>query len=137
MSEADIAPAARLSDPPKGADRNVALLGSVTGFGAVLSAAACCVLPLALGAVGLGAGGLAVFVPLHWPLTMAAAIAVTTGWFFYLRRRRGSCAEASDCSIAPSSRATFAMLCLATTFVTLSVLWSLIETPLLLLLGGA
>ena len=122
--------------PSKGADEGVAAVGSVISLGALFSAAACCVLPLALGVLGLGAGGLAAVVPFHWPLTVAAMIAVAAGWLFYLRRRR-ACAADGDCSTAPPKRMTFAILCLATIFVTVSALWSFIEAPLMRLLGGA
>lgn len=120
----------------KSGDQSVAALGGVISFGAVLSAAACCVLPLALGAAGLGVGGLAAIVPFHWPLTIAAIIAVAAGWLFYARRRR-ACAADKECSVTRPNRATFATLCLATIFVTVSALWSLIEAPLMRLLGGA
>src|SRR3546814_2551251 len=70
------------------ADRNVARRGVAASLAALFSAAACCVLPLALGAIGIGAGGLAVLVPLHWPLTLAAGAAVSIGWLLDVRRRR-------------------------------------------------
>lgn len=117
-----------------GADRGVAVLGTAASLGALFSAAACCVLPLALGAIGLGAGGLAAVVPLRWPLTIAAIAAVAAGWLLHVRKKR-ACARDASCT-APS-RATFAMLCLATAFVTISALWSFVETPLMKLLGGA
>ena len=118
-------------------DRGVAALGTAAGFGALFSAAACCVLPLALGAIGLGAGGLATIVPFHWPLTIGAAVAVAAGWLLYRRRKR-ACARNANCGTMPPTRATFVMLCLATLFVTLSALWPVyIETPLMRLLGGA
>lgn len=120
----------------KSPDRGVAALGTVASFGALFSAAACCVLPLAFGAMGIGAGGLAAFVPFHWPLTIAAVLAVAAGWFFYARKRR-ACARDTSCTVAPPARATFLMLCLATAFVTISALWSFIEAPLMRLLGGA
>ena len=119
-----------------GADRGAAALGTAASFGALFSAAACCVLPLALGAVGLGAGGLAVLIPFHWPLTIAAIVAVAAGWLVYLSRKR-ACARDTGCTTAPPSRATLLMLCLSTVFVTVSASWSFIERPLMRLLGGA
>lgn len=118
------------------ADRGVAALGTAASFGALFSAAACCVLPLALGAVGLGAGGLAALVPFHWPLTIAASVAVAAAWLLYLRKKR-ACARGAACMTAPPSRATLLMLCLSTLFVTVSAFWSFIEAPLMRLLGGA
>lgn len=119
------------------AEKGVTALGTAGGLTAVLSAAACCVLPLALAAVGLGAGGLAFLVPYHWPLTVGAGLAVATGWVLYARKRR-ACAKSSDCTMSSSTRATIPMLCLATAFVMLSALWpGYIEAPLMRLLGGA
>lgn len=118
-----------------GADRGVAGLGALASLGALFSAAACCVLPLGLAALGIGAGGLSALVPFHWPLTIAAITAVAAGWLLYGRKRR-ACAIASRAA-APPSRATFVMLCLATPMVGVSVLWSFIEQPLMRLLGGA
>jgi len=118
-------------------DRGVATIGTVAGVGALFSAAACCVLPLALAALGVGAGGLAAFVPWHWPMTIAAAVAIAVGWWLYLKRRR-ACSRDASCTIALPTRATLFMLSLATVFVALSALWpSYIETPLMNLLGGA
>ena len=121
----------------KPSDRGVAAMGTVAGAGALFSAAACCVLPLALAALGVGAGGLAAFVPFHWPMTIVAAVAIAVGWLLYLRRRR-ACARDESCTIALPSRATLIMLSLATVFVALSALWpSYLEKPLMNLLGGA
>lgn len=118
-------------------DRGVAAVGTLAGAGALFSAAACCVLPLGLAALGVGAGGLAAFVPFHWPMTIAAAVAIAVGWFLYLRKRRACAADAS-CAVAPPTRATLVMLSAATVFVALSALWpSYLEKPLMNLLGGA
>lgn len=121
---------------PGGADRSVAALGAAASFSALFSAAACCVLPLALGAIGVGAGGLAAIVPFHWPLTIAAGIALAAGWALHVRKKR-LCAKDGACTAAPSDRATFGMLCVATVAVAISSLWSFIEQPLMRLLGGA
>ena len=123
--------ARRLSD----ADRGVTSLGALASIGALFSATACCILPLALGAVGVGAGGLAAVVPFHWPLTIAAMVAVAVGWFLYARKRR-ACAAAA-CTVSPPARATFAMLCVATVIVGISSIWGFIEQPLMRMLGGA
>lgn len=122
---------------PLYAEKGVTVLGTAGGFTALVSAAACCVLPLALAAVGLGAGGLAFLVPYHWPLTIGAGIAVAVGWAFYWRKRR-ACAVDSSCRLAPPSAASLWMLVVATAFVTLSAIWpGYIERPLMRLLGGA
>ena len=119
-----------------GADRGAAALGTAASFGALLSAAACCVLPLALAAVGLGAGGLSMLVPLHWPLTIIAMVAVIAAWLLYVRKRR-ACLREATCPATRPSRATLVMLSISTAFVTISAFWSFIEAPLMRLLGGA
>ena len=125
------------SGPIEAPDRGVAAVGTIAGAGALFSAAACCVLPLALAAVGVGAGGLAAFVPFHWPMTIAAALAIAVGWFLYLRKRR-ACVANTSCAVAPPTRATLMMLSLASVFVALSALWpSYLEKPLMNLLGSA
>lgn len=123
--------------PAKSGETSVAALGTAAGVTALFSAAACCVLPLGFAALGLGVGGLAAFVPYHWPLTIASAVAVTVGWFLYLRKRR-ACAEGAECASTPPRRATVVLLCIATAAVALSAVWPrFIERPLMVLLGGA
>lgn len=115
----------------------IAAFGTAASASALVSAAACCVLPLAFAAIGLGVGGLATLVPYHWPLTIGSAAAVGTGWLLYLRKRR-ACAVDANCATAPPSRVTLVMLCLATVFVALSAIWpGYLEQPLMRLLGGA
>jgi mercuric ion transport protein len=67
------------------------MLGALAGFGAVFAAASCCVLPLALVALGLGTGLSSTFtalMPLRWPLTALSILGLGAGWYFYARRRR-------------------------------------------------
>ncbi|MGI8705189.1 MAG: hypothetical protein ACR2JJ_05260 [Sphingomicrobium sp.] len=122
--------------PTGGSETGVAAVGTGASLTALFSAAACCVLPLAFAAVGLGAGGLAAFVPYHWPLTIGAMLAVAAGWALYWRKRR-ACIGGSGCEIPPS-QATLWMLSVATVFVGLSAIWKpALEQPLMRLLGGA
>jgi len=124
------------SDAVPGSERGVAAVGTAGGFAALFSAAACCVLPLVFAALGLGAGGLAAFVPFHWPLTIASALAVAVGWVLYFRKRR-VCTIDVSCAVAPS-RGTLVLLAIATAFVVLSVVWEiLLEEPLMAWLAGA
>ena len=116
-------------------ERGIAALGTLTGFAALFSAAACCVLPLALAALGVGASGLAGMVPFHWPLTIAGGVAIAAGWLLYLRRRR-ACARVTTCATAPS-RGNLLLLIVATAFVLVSACWSFIEAPLMRALAGA
>lgn len=117
-------------------ETGVAALGTAASFTALFSAAACCVLPLALAGIGIGAGGLAAFVPYRWPLTIAALVVVTAGWVLYMRKRR-ACSADSDCTLSGPSNATFIMLSVATVIVSLSALWGFLEQPLMRALGGA
>jgi len=120
-----------------GPDSGLAAVGAAGGLTALLSAAACCVLPLALAAAGLGSGGLAMLVPYHWPLTAGAGVAIAAGWAVQAGKWR-ACRTATDCACSPSMRWTPAMLWLATTLVILSALWPYYVEPRLLgLLAGA
>ena len=114
-------------------EMTVAAVAAVLGAGGVTAGAACCVLPLALAGVGVGASQLAPLVLLHTPLSGVALLAVVVGWFFYIRRRR-VCAAGGDC--APPSRATPVLLVVASALVVLSAAWSSVEAPLMSRLGG-
>lgn len=116
-----------------GSERGVAAVGAVASLGALVSSAACCVLPLALAGAGLGAGTLAPMVPYRWPLTLVAAAALAAGWTLYLRQRR-RCAASADC--ARPGRATPAILGAATLMTALAAAWKLFEQPLTRALGG-
>lgn len=118
-------------------ETGTAVVGTAAGVAALFSAAACCVLPLVFAALGLGAGGLAVFVPYHWPLTIASAVAVSIGWALYARKPR-ACAAGSDCASSAPRKPTLVLLSIATAAVVLSAAWpQFIEQPLMRLLGGA
>lgn len=118
-------------------ERGVAAVSTLGGFAALFSAAACCVLPLAFAALGLGVGGLAAVVPYHWPLTIASGAALSVGWLLYLRRRR-ACMQELNCTVTRSPRATFIMLCAATAFIALSAVWkAFFETPLMAWFAGS
>lgn len=119
------------------AERGIAAAGTAASAGALFSAGACCVLPLALAVAGVGSGALAAVVPFHWPLTIASAVVVAAGWLLYWRKRR-ACATGADCAGAPPGRSTLVMLSVATLFVALSAIWPrFLEQPLMRLLGGA
>lgn len=109
-------------------EQALAALGAVSGFGGLFAAAACCVLPLALGSVGVGAASLAVLGPLHAPLSAIALLAILGGWFLYVRRQR-ACAIGGDCK--PPSGLTLPVLITATTLVALGAIWPFIEAPLM------
>ena len=118
-----------------GAGRGVAAFGTLASFGALLSAASCCVLPFVLAGAGVGIGGLAALVPYHWPLTALAVLAVAAGWLIHFKRQTG---RDTTRPAAPVKKGVRLMLAVATLFVTLSILWPLFfERPLMRLLGGA
>ena len=120
-----------------GSERGVAAVSTVGAFAALFSAAACCVLPLAFAALGLGAGGLAAVVPYHWPLTIVSGVALVIGWVLYVRKRR-ACTGDGSCAAAPPSRATLILLCVATAFVALSAIWKVfLQAPLMAWLASA
>ena len=116
-------------------ETGVAAAGTVAGVAALFSAAACCVLPLALAGAGIGAVGLSSFVPYRWPLTTAAAVAIAAAWVLYLRKRRARAADASGAAPVPST-ATLALLLTGTVVVAVSAMWGMIEQPLMRTLGG-
>ena len=118
-------------DALAGSERGVVAVSTLGGFASLFSAAACCVLPLAFTALGLGVGGLAAVVPYHWPLTIASSAALSVGWLLHILRRR-ACMRDVTCTGVRTSRATFALLCVATVFIALSVLWNtFLEAPLM------
>ncbi|MGH6783793.1 MAG: hypothetical protein ACREBP_04125 [Sphingomicrobium sp.] len=121
--------------PSAGTERGVAAVGTVAGFSALFSSAACCILPFALAGAGLGAGWLANVVPYRWPLIGFAVVMLGAGWLFYFRRRR-ACAADPGCAAGASGRATLIMLSFATLVTLASVGVNLFEQPLLRALGG-
>lgn len=114
-------------------DKSVACFAAASGFGGLTAAAACCVLPLALAGVGIGASGLAWLVPFFHPLSAIALLAVIGGWFLYFGRRRNRAVEGDN---APPATTTLVLLIVASTFVALSAAWHFIEAPLMSSLGG-
>lgn len=117
----------------------VATLGAVASFGAFFAAAACCVLPAALAAFGVGAGlssSLAAFVPFRWPLMISAGLAVAVGWVLYARRRN-QCSRDASSTRSPPTTATFLLLCAATALIGLSAFLPQFEAQIMRALGPA
>jgi mercuric ion transport protein len=114
-------------------DKTAATVAALSGFGGVTAAVSCCVLPLALAGVGVGASGLASLGPLYHPLSAIALVAVIAGWYLHLKRRR-LCA--TDVNCPPPSTSTFVLLIAASAFVALSAVWPFIERPLMTAFGG-
>lgn len=89
---------------------------------ALISAAACCVLPLVLVSFGLGATALSFLVPYQWPLILIAGLAIAAGWVVLFRnspkgRRRTS---------------TIILLAIATVLLGIAVAWKpYFEAPMI------
>lgn len=115
------------------ADAGLTALGALASLGAVLAAAACCVLPLALAALGAGAGlssTLAPLMPLRWPLTVISILGLAAGWWAYARRRR-ACATDRSCTLPLPSATTPIVLAIGTTLTVIALLWDRLEAPLM------
>lgn len=126
-------------DASTGKVGGVATLGALAGFGAFLAASACCVLPAALAAFGVGAGlssSLSAFVPFRWPLMIAAGLAVAVGWLLYIRRRN-QCRLDTACTRSPPTKATFVLLCATTAFIALSAILPHVEAQIMKAIGPA
>jgi mercuric ion transport protein len=92
--------------------------GTAAWIGAVLSSL-CCLLPLAVIALGLGSGAfMAVTMRYRWLLIPAGVLGVAIGFVLYARERRRCTAAA--CRMA-GSRVTLALLVLAAVVVTTSI----------------
>jgi mercuric ion transport protein len=113
-----------------------ALAGLVAGLGAI-AASSCCLVPLALASLGAGAGvfeTLEAAGPWRTPLLVAGACGVGLAWFERWRRRRASPPCESDCARRPPSRASLAILLLATLTVAVAASWNGVELSLLKLM---
>lgn len=101
-----------------------------TSAGAVLSCAACCVLPLALPAVALDgmAGGLAWMEAAHGWLTVAAVVLLAGAWGYVWRQSAATGRRAA--------RATILLLGIATALTLVALAWSWIEPALIAALRG-
>lgn len=131
----DEAPSIPTSDP----SGILATLGIATGIGTIV-ASSCCVIPLTLGAMGAGAGifsGLEAIAGWRTPLAIMSGLAIIGGWFAWWRKRSPACPPNPGCATPRRSRATTAMLVIASLVVVLAVGWEYLELPLLKLMRGA
>lgn len=125
-------PISATSSPRLG--KGMTTLGTAAAFGALLAAASCCVLPLALAALGIGAGLSSTFValmPLRWPLTIMSALSLAGGWWVYTKRRGADL----TCATPLPSRSTPVILTIGTILTLIAVLWDHFEAPLMNLLA--
>ncbi|PVE51006.1 mercury transporter MerT [Arthrobacter sp. TPD3018] len=114
--------------------RGVASIAAALGLGAVTAAAACCVLPLALASLGVGAGLAGSFVGLasiRAPLLVLSAVALVVAWAMWWRKRETACAPGDACAVDVRSRRIVGLLIAATVLVGLAAIWGSIE-PILM-----
>lgn len=114
--------------------RGVASIAAALGLGAITAAAACCVLPLALASLGVGAGLAGSFVGLasiRAPLLVLSAVALVVAWAMWWRKRETACAPGDACAVDVRSRRIVGLLIAATVLVGLAAIWGSIE-PILM-----
>jgi len=115
------------------ADAGLSVLGALAGLGAALAAASCCVLPLALAALGVGAGLSSTFTaltPLRWPLAALSFVGLAAGWWAYMRRR-SACAAHRSCTVPLPSRGTPIVLMIGTALTLIALIWDRLEALLM------
>lgn len=109
-------------EPPGTKAAGVTAVTLATG---AIACGACCVLPFALPATVLASTGslLSSFVRMHWWITALSVLAVmgAWGWIAWQMRRTGR----------KPSFSTLVMMAASTVLMTVSVLWPLIEKPLI------
>ncbi len=115
-----------------------AALGLVAGLGAVV-ASSCCVIPLALAALGAGAsvlGGLEWVAAWRVPLLSISALAILGGWGSWRTKRPIACVSGAGCATPQRSCATLALLLCASITMLTAASWSYIDPALFKLLRG-
>ena len=109
-------------EPPGSKTAGVAAITLSTG---AVACGACCVLPFTLPATVLASTGslLSSFVHMHWWITALSVLAVVAawGWIAWQTRRTGR----------KPAFSTLFMMAASTIFMTISVMWPLIEKPLI------
>jgi len=121
-----------------GASQWLAGVGIAGGLLAVV-ASSCCVIPLALAALGAGAGilgGLAFLAEWRDPFLVLSLAAVAGSWVAWRRRQAPACASGPSCAAANRSRGTLTLLICATLVVTTAGSWGYIEPVLLKMVRG-
>jgi mercuric ion transport protein len=124
--------------PFSNAPKWFAIIGLVAGLGAVV-ASSCCVLPLGLIALGVGAGILGVINEIPaWrdPLLSMSAIAVAGGWGAWLVKRRDACTADLHCATSSQKQLTMILLIISTIIVVMAAGWEHIDPVLLKLFNG-
>ncbi len=114
--------------------RGIAPVAAALGLGAITAAAACCVLPLALASIGVGAGlasGLADLASVRTPLLILSAVAVAVAWVMWWRKRETVCAPSDACAAEAKPHRSIGLLVAATALVCLAAIWGSIEPTLM------
>lgn len=114
--------------------RAVASIAAALGIGAVMAAASCCVLPLALVSIGVSAGfagSLAGLASIRTPLLMLSAVALVFAWIMWWRKRETTCAPGEACAVDAKRHLAVGLLIAATALVGLAASWGLIEPTLM------
>lgn len=120
-----VAMGAAAEDKPAGGGAALGAVSVAASAGAVLSCAACCVLPLALPALALGgmAGALAWMETAHGWLTVAAVVLLAGAWGYVWRQSAATGRRAA--------RATIVLLAIATALTLVALAWPWIEPGLI------
>lgn len=108
----------------------------VAGVGAVI-ASSCCVLPLGLAAIGVGAGVFGVLNEVAaWRVTLLfiSTLAVASGWGAWWIKRREACLTDPRCAPQSLTQSPTALLIIATAVVILAAGWEHIDPVLLKLI---
>lgn len=117
------------TDKPTG--RTLLVVG---GLAAAIGATSCCVLPLALFALGISGawiGNVTALAPYHLYFVAAAVVLLGLGFFRVYRRPRASCAEDVTCARPASIRSVKIALWTATVLVALALVFPYVA-PLLI-----
>ena len=122
------------AEPAKPPVRGLASLATALGLGAVTAAAACCVLPLALASIGVGAGlagSFAALAGVRTPLLLIGAVVLTVAWVMWWRRREAACAPGDTCATPDRSRGPLTLLMISTVLVGLAGMFPALEPTLM------
>ncbi|MEJ6788113.1 mercuric transporter MerT family protein [Brevundimonas sp. BR2-1] len=106
----------------------------VGGLAAAIGATSCCVLPLALFALGISGawiGNVTALAPYHLYFIAAAVVFLSLGFFRVYRRPRAACAEDVTCARPTSTRLVKIALWTATLLVALALAFPYVA-PLLI-----
>lgn len=104
-------------------------LGTLSSVSALLAACSCCILPLALAAIGVStslSSAASALGPFRWPLTAFSVVMVALSWLILIRQRRLARSCPSQ-RIGRTSGAMIAALIVATAMTLLALSWNAVE----------